>query len=89
LDDVHSDRHDRDQKSRHILRKLRAGAIPYLLGPGRFKCPWCNHKELSSDFLSMYQHATYTGVGSGQTAAHIRAKHASYSLFLKKYAPRQ
>jgi hypothetical protein len=69
--------------------RLRAGDISYRLGPGRFKCPWCNRKEMPSDFLGMYQHVTYIGVGSGQTTAHIRAKHAAYGLFLKKYAPRQ
>ncbi|XP_071684779.1 uncharacterized protein [Lolium perenne] len=88
-DEVCSDREDRDVKSRHVLRRLRSGEIRYLLGPGRFKCPWCSRKEMPTDFLGMYQHATYTGVGSGQTPAHIRAKHAAYGLFLKKYAPRQ
>jgi hypothetical protein len=30
----------------------------------------------------MYQHATYTGVGSKKTAPHLRAKHAAYRMFL-------
>ncbi|KAM0928501.1 hypothetical protein ACQ4PT_002518 [Festuca glaucescens] len=88
-DDVRSDREDMDQKSRHVLRRLKAGDIPYLLGPVRFKCPWCSRKEMPTDFLGMFQHATYTGVGSAKTAPHLRAKHAAYGLFLKKYIPRQ
>ncbi|KAM0868511.1 hypothetical protein ACQ4PT_041274 [Festuca glaucescens] len=88
-DDVGSDQEDIDQKGRQVLRRLKARLISYRLGPGRYKCPWCARKDMPSDYLGMYQHATYTGVGSTKTAAHIRAKHAAYGLFLKKYAPKQ
>jgi hypothetical protein len=63
---------------------LRAGRIKYLLGPGHYKCPFCV-KAKAEDYLGMLQHAIGVGVGSGKTAAHVRAKHAAYGLFLQKY----
>jgi hypothetical protein len=68
---------------------LGLGPFPTFLVQGGSRAPGATAKELPSDFLDMYQHATYTGVGSEKKTAHLRAKHAAYDLFLKKYAPRQ
>lgn len=79
---------DRDRKSRAVLKKLKAGLIPYLNSDGGYKCPWCFRKKMPTDYLGMVQHATGYGSGSEKHQAHLKAKHAAYGVFLLKHLPK-
>ena len=84
-DDVADDDEDIDRKSRAVLKMLKDGSIPYLIEPGKYKCPWCFRGKMPTDLLGMMQHASY--YSSEKRPAHLRAKHAAYGVFLLKYRP--
>jgi hypothetical protein len=85
---VGSDKEERDEKSRHVLRKLMAGDIHYLRGLGRYRCPFCD-KQVPENYDAMLHHAVGVGDGSVNSTAHTKAKHAAYGVFLQKLVAKE
>ncbi|SPT16706.1 unnamed protein product [Triticum aestivum] len=92
-EDVDDSKESRDSKSRYVLRRLRNGEIPYRSGYnrlyGNIACPfYC--AIIKSDYNSPIMHGTYIGRGNGRNRKpHVRAKHAAFGAFLRKYAKGQ
>ncbi|XP_045090610.1 uncharacterized protein [Aegilops tauschii subsp. strangulata] len=89
-EDVDDSKESRDSKSRYILRRLQNGEIPYRSGYnrlyGNIACPFC-YAIIKSDYNSLIMHLTYIGRGNGRNRKpHVRAKHAAFGAFLRKYA---
>ncbi|XBH60672.1 hypothetical protein VPH35_115237 [Triticum aestivum] len=88
--DVDDSKESRDSKSRYVLRRLWNGEIPYRSSPNRLyrniACPFCC-ASIESDYDSLIMHGTYIGRGNGRNRKpHVRAKHAAFGAFLRKYA---
>ena len=81
-EDVDSDKDSRDAKSRHVLRALQAGTIRYRRH-GNLICPFCV-RIIDNDRNSMIRHAVGVGNGSKVRVPHVKAKHATYGVLLKK-----
>ncbi|XBH72321.1 uncharacterized protein [Aegilops tauschii subsp. strangulata] len=89
-EDVDDSKESRDSKSRYVPRRLRNGEIPYRSGYnrlyGNIACPFCC-AIIKSDYNSLIIHGTYIGRGNGRNRKpHVRAKHAAFGAFLRKYA---
>ncbi|KAK1648478.1 hypothetical protein QYE76_066283 [Lolium multiflorum] len=83
LEDIGSDKEDRDRKSRFV-KKLKTGQIPFRRD-GKPNCPFCG-RVFPKDIESLIQHAT--GVGKGSAHKHkaaSKAKHAAFGKFLRDY----
>ncbi|XBI51101.1 hypothetical protein VPH35_033670 [Triticum aestivum] len=88
-EDVDDSKESRDSKSRYVLRRLRNGEIPYRSGSnrlyGNIACPFCC-ASIKSDYDSLIMHGTNIGRGNGRKRKpHVRAKHAAFGAFLRKY----
>ncbi|XBI20972.1 hypothetical protein VPH35_062163 [Triticum aestivum] len=88
-EDVDDSKESRDSKSHYVLRTLRNGEIPYRSGYnrlyGNIACPFCC-ASIKSDYDSLIMHGTYIGRGNGRNRKpHVRAKHAAFGAFLRKY----
>ena len=82
-DEVDDDMESTHAKSRHVLKRLRAGSIPFKEGLN-YSCPFCIRK-LATHLHSILQHATGIGKGGGkERKPHSMAKHYAFFVFLMK-----
>ncbi|XBH95655.1 hypothetical protein VPH35_086181 [Triticum aestivum] len=89
-EDMDDSKESRDSKSLYGLGRLWNGEIPYLSGSNRLyrniDCPFCC-MSIKSDYDSLIMHGTGIGRGNGRNRKpHVRAKHAAFGAFLRKYA---
>ena len=83
-DEVPDDMDSMHAKSRHVLKRLKAGTIPFWEGL-KYKCPFCG-RRLSTLRHSLLQHAEGVGKNGGRShQPHTKAKHAAFFVFLMKY----
>ena len=80
-----SDKETRDNKSRHVMKKLKSGIIPFRTRLGELRCPFCK-KGVNPRITSLIPHAV--GIGKSPASKHksaTKAKHAAYGKFLREY----
>ena len=83
-DEVLDDMDSMHAKSRHVLKRLKAGTILFREGL-KYKCPFCG-RRLSTLRHSLLQHAEGVGKNGGRShQPHTKAKHAAFFVFLMKY----
>ena len=80
-----SDKETRDNKSRHVMKKIKSGIIPFRTRLGELRCPFCK-KGVNPRIASLSPHAV--GLGKSPASKHksaTKAKHAAYGKFLREY----
>ena len=83
-DEVDDDMDSRHAKNRHVLKRLRAGSIPFKEGLN-YSCPFCV-RRLATHRHNILQHAEGIGKnGEKERKPHTMAKHAAFFVFLMKY----
>ena len=83
-DEVPDDMDSMHTKGRHVLKRLKAGTIPFRVGL-KYKCPFCG-RRLSTLRQSILRQAEGVGKNGGRShQPHTKAKHAAFFVFLMKY----
>ena len=80
-----SDKEYMDDKSRHVLKSIKSGNVPFRTLIRELSCPFCS-KRVNPRMDSMIQHTV--GIGESPNASlkpAITAKDAVYGKFLREY----
>ena len=83
--EVDSDKDDMDNKSRHVMKKLKSGRISFCTRLGEIRCPFCK-KGVNSRINILILHAV--GIGKSPANKHkpaTKANHVAYGKFLREY----